>query len=154
MPAEVGKKAPAFTLENEKGEKVSLKDFAGKKVVLYFYPKDMTPGCTVEAQGFRDAIEEFAKRGAVVLGVSADSVERHAKFCMKEKLSFPLLSDPEHKALEAYGVWKEKSLYGRKFMGISRETFLIDESGKIAHHWPKVATKTHAKDVLAVLDGK
>ncbi|MBZ0253094.1 MAG: thioredoxin-dependent thiol peroxidase [Candidatus Methylomirabilis sp.] len=154
MPAEVGKKAPAFTLENEKGEKVSLKDFAGKKVVLYFYPKDMTPGCTVEAQGFRDAIKEFAKRKAAVLGVSADSVERHAKFRTKEKLPFPLLSDPEHKALEAYGVWKEKSLYGRKFMGISRETFLIDEGGKIAHHWPKVATKTHAKDVLAFLDGK
>lgn len=152
MPAEVGKKAPAFTLANQKGEKVSLKDFAGRKVVLYFYPKDMTPGCTVEAQGFRDAIREFEKRKVAVLGVSADGVESHAKFCLKEKLPFPLLSDPDKKALEAYGVWKEKSLYGRRFMGISRETFLIDEAGKVVRHWPKVQTKTHAKDVLAALD--
>jgi len=152
MPAEVGRKAPAFTLPNQKGKKVALKGLAGKKVVLYFYPKDMTPGCTVEAQGFRDKLPAFKKRKTVVLGVSADSVERHAKFCDKEALPFDLLSDEKKTVLEKYGVWREKSLYGKKFMGIVRETFLIDEKGKIVHHWPKVKTKTHAEDVLEVID--
>lgn len=153
MAAEVGKKAPAFTLKDPDGRKVSLKDFAGSKLVLYFYPKDMTPGCTIEAQGFRDKIKDFQKRNAVVVGVSADSAERHRKFIDKECLPFPLLSDEDHAMMEKYGVWKEKSLYGKKFMGISRETFLVDEKGKVVHHWPKVQTKTHAADVLKVIDG-
>ena len=148
---EEGKKAPAFTLESDKDKKVSLKDFLGKKVVLYFYPKDMTSGCTTEACDFRDAHPDFKKIKTVVLGVSADSVERHKKFSDKYDLPFTLLSDPDKKVLEKYGVWKEKSMYGRKYMGIERTTFIIDEKGKIQKIFPKVKVKGHVEKVLEEL---
>ena len=151
---EVGAKAPKFTAKDQDGAKVKLDDFKGRKVVIYFYPKDDTPGCTKEACAFRDNFPKFRKLGVEVLGVSTDGEKAHQKFIAKYELPFRLLADDDKKIVEAFGVWGEKSLYGRKFMGISRETFLIDEGGKIAHHWPKVVTKTHAKDVLAVLDGK
>src|SRR3954470_14631255 len=128
---QAGDKAPAFKLADENGKTVSLADFKGKQVVLYFYPKDSTPGCTTEACDFRDNLNRIAKTGAVVLGVSADSSESHRKFKEKQGLNFPLLSDPDRKAIEAYGVWQEKSLYGRKFMGIVRSTFIIDGKGSI-----------------------
>jgi peroxiredoxin Q/BCP len=146
-----GSKAPAFTLESDTGEKVSLKDFAGKQVVLYFYPKDMTPGCTQEACDFRDSHARLKRRGAVVLGISKDSVASHGKFKSKHELPFTLLSDPEGKVCEAYGVWKEKSLYGRKFMGIERTTFVIGADGKIARIFPKVKVKGHVDEVLEAL---
>lgn len=148
-----GDKAPAFKLTDDSGETVSLADFKGRKVVLYFYPKDNTPGCTTQACAFRDNLNRLGKSGAVVLGVSADSVESHRKFKEKQGLNFPLLSDPDHKALDAYGVWQEKSLYGRKFMGIVRSTFLIDANGKIAKVFPKVKVNGHVDEVLAALKG-
>ncbi len=153
MPApKLGAAAPAFTLPDQNGEKVSLKDFKGKKiVVLYFYPKAMTPGCTVQACGVRDAKKAFAKADAVVLGVSGDSPERLAKFAAKEGLDFTLLGDEDHAIAEKYGAWAEKTLYGRKFMGIVRCTFLIGKDGKIFHVMPKVNTKTHSEDVLAAI---
>lgn len=147
-----GLKAPAFTLPDSNGKKVSLKDFAGKKVVLYFYPKDNTSGCTKEACDFRDSFPNFKKLKAVVLGVSADSVESHAKFSGKHELPFILLSDVDKKVLEKYGVWKEKSMYGRKFMGIERTTFVIDEKGKIVKIFPKVKVTGHVEEVLKVLN--
>jgi thioredoxin-dependent peroxiredoxin len=146
-----GDKAPAFKLSDDAGKAVSLSDFKGKKVILYFYPKDSTPGCTTQACSFRDNLNRLGKSGAVVLGVSADSVESHRKFKEKQGLNFPLLSDPDHKALDAYGVWQEKSLYGRKFMGIVRTTFIIDETGKIAKIFPKVKVNGHVDEVLAGL---
>jgi peroxiredoxin Q/BCP len=146
-----GDKAPAFKLQDDAGKTVSLPDFKGKKVVLYFYPKDATSGCTVEACDFRDNLNRLTKSGAVVLGVSADSVESHAKFKAKQGLNFPLLADPDHKALDAYGVWQEKSLYGRKFMGIVRSTFIIDGDGRIATVFPKVKVAGHVDAVLAAL---
>src|SRR5437016_4949774 len=127
----VGDPAPDFKLKDDGGNEVRLNDLKGKKVVLYFYPKDDTPGCTTEACSFRDDLKKFKAKNAVVLGVSADSMESHAKFKQKFKLPFPLLSDPEKKMLEAYGVWKEKSMYGRKYMGIERTTFIIGADGKI-----------------------
>ena len=148
----IGQKAPPFSLLDDKGQKVSLSDFKGKRVVLYFYPKDDTPGCTKEACAFRDGIDEIRDSGAVVLGVSADSVESHKKFSTKYDLNFPLLSDVDKKVLHAYGVWKEKSLYGRKFMGIERTTYVIDEQGKIAHIFSKVKVDSHLEDVLGELD--
>jgi peroxiredoxin Q/BCP len=148
----VGQKAPPFTLLDDNGQKVSLSDFKGEKVVLYFYPKDDTPGCTKEACAFRDGIDDLRESGAVVLGVSADSVESHKKFSTKYDLNFPLLSDVDKKVLRAYGVWKEKSLYGRKFMGIERTTYVIDEEGKIAHIFPKVKVDAHLEDVLGELE--
>ena len=148
----VGQNAPAFTLQDENGQKVSLSNFKGKKVVLYFYPKDDTPGCTKEACSFRDGIDEIRDSGAVVLGVSADSVGSHKKFSEKFDLNFPLLSDVDKKMLQAYRVWKEKSLYGRKFMGIERTTFIIDERGKIATIFPKVKVESHLDDVLSELE--
>lgn len=148
---QAGDKAPAFKLADENGKPVSLSDFKGKKVVLYFYPKDSTPGCTTEACDFRDNLNRIAKTGAVVLGVSADSAESHRKFKEKQGLNFPLLSDPERKAIEAYGVWREKSLYGRKFMGIVRSTFIIDGNGSIAKVFPKVKVAGHVDEVLAAL---
>jgi len=134
LPLKAGAKAPAFALESDGpgGETIGLKDFKGKTVILYFYPKDMTPGCTQEACDFRDSFTRLKKLGAVVLGVSKDSVESHAKFRDKHDLSFSLLSDPAGKVCKAYGVWQEKSLYGRKFMGIVRTTFVIGPDGKIA----------------------
>ena len=148
----VGQKAPDFTVMDDQGEKVKLADLKGKKVVLYFYPKDDTPGCTKEACAFRDGIDQIKKRGAVVLGVSADSVESHKKFKSKFDLNFPLLADSDKKMIEAYGVWKEKSMYGKKYMGIERTTFLIDENGKIAHIFPKVKVDQHYEEVLKALN--
>jgi peroxiredoxin Q/BCP len=144
----VGQKAPAFTLMNHAGQKVSLKDFAGKKLVIYFYPKDDTPGCTKESCDFRDQFEPVKKNGAVIIGVSKDSVASHLKFKTKYSLPFDLLSDEEGKMCEAYGVWKEKSMYGRKYMGIERSTFIVDESGKIAKIYPKVSVTGHVDEVL------
>ncbi len=148
----VGQKAPDFTLPADSGEKISLKDFRGKKVVLYFYPKDDTPGCTKEACSFRDNINRILEKGAVVIGVSADSVESHKKFKEKYNLNFPLLSDEKHKVLQKYGVWKERNLYGKKFMGTERTTFIIDENGKIAHIFRKVKVDGHTEEVLKKLD--
>jgi peroxiredoxin Q/BCP len=146
-----GDKAPDFTLPSSDGSKVSLSDFKGKKVILYFYPKDDTPGCTKEACSFRDAIDAFKRKKAVVLGVSADDLKSHQKFIEKYSLPFPLLSDVEKKVISAYGVWKQKSLYGRKFMGIERRTFLIDEKGYIQYIFPKVRVEGHTGELLEKL---
>jgi peroxiredoxin Q/BCP len=143
-----GEKAPGFTLDSDDGRQVSLKDFVDKKLVLYFYPKDNTPGCTTEAVGFRDIAEEFKKQGAVIVGVSKDSVESHKKFKEKHDLPFTLLSDPEGKVLNLYGVWKKKSLYGKTFMGTERTTFLIDEKGIVMKVYRKVKAKGHAQTCL------
>lgn len=147
----VGDKAPAFTLRDDSGKKVSLKDFKGKRVVLYFYPKDLTPGCTVEACDFRDASALIKKKKAVVLGVSKDKVITHQKFKEKHELNFPLLSDEEGKVCQDYGVWQEKSLYGKKYMGIARTTFIIGPTGKVEHVFEKVKVKGHTKEVLELL---
>ncbi|MFW6066711.1 MAG: thioredoxin-dependent thiol peroxidase [Myxococcota bacterium] len=152
MALEPGKKAPAFTLPSSDGGKVSLKDLAGKWVVLYFYPKDDTPGCTTEAQDFRDAKAKLSRRGAVVLGVSKDSIDSHCKFIDKHGLNFQLLSDPDGKVLEKYGAWGEKNMYGKKTMGVIRSTVLIDPAGKVAKVWPRVRVKGHVDQVLSALD--
>lgn len=146
-----GDSAPSFTLESDTGEKVSLKDFKGKRVILYFYPKDMTPGCTQEACDFRDSFARIRKSDGVVLGVSKDSVASHQKFKAKHDLPFPLLSDSDGKVCEQYGVWQEKSLYGKKFMGIVRSTFVIDEKGKILRLFSKVKVNGHVDEILGVL---
>jgi peroxiredoxin Q/BCP len=148
----VGAKAPAFSLKSTDGKTVKLSDFKGKKVVLYFYPKDLTPGCTVEACGFRDDYAPLKQRGVEVLGVSGDDQASHQKFTEKYSLPFPLLSDPTHEMMEKYGAWGEKSLYGRKFMGVLRITYIIDEEGRIARAFGKVKTDTHSKDVIAAID--
>jgi peroxiredoxin Q/BCP len=148
----VGQRAPDFSVTNDAGQKVKLSDLKGKKIVLYFYPKDDTPGCTAEACAFRDGIEEIKSRGAVVVGVSTDSVESHKKFKKKFDLNFPLLADTDKKIVEAYGTWKEKSMYGKKYMGIERTTFVIDEQGKISHVFPKVKVDQHYDQVLDALD--
>jgi peroxiredoxin Q/BCP len=150
MP-EVGDRAPAFTLPDQSGEPVKLSDFKGKAVVLYFYPKDDTPGCTREACSFRDEHSALVKAGAVVLGVSPDSTASHQKFAGKFKLPFPLLADTDHTVSEKYGAWGEKSLYGRKFMGITRSTFLIGKDGNVARVWPKVKVDGHVDEVRKVL---
>lgn len=147
----VGDKAPDFLISDDDGKEVALSSFRGKKVVLYLYPKDNTPGCTKEACSFRDGHAEIKKLGAVVLGVSVDSVSSHIKFREKYQLNFPLLSDVNKEVVQAYGVWKEKSLYGRKFMGIERTTFIIDEKGKIATIFPKVKVDKHLEEVLKAL---
>jgi thioredoxin-dependent peroxiredoxin len=146
-----GSKAPAFKLESDSGEKIALADFAGKTVVLYFYPKDLTPGCTTEACDFRDNLTRLKRAGAVVLGVSKDTVALHTKFKTKHSLTFPLLSDPDGKVCEAYGVWQEKSLYGRKFMGIVRTTFVIGPDRKIVRIFDKVKVNGHVDAVLEAL---
>lgn len=146
-----GDRAPAFSLESELGEKVSLKDFKGKTVVLYFYPKDMTPGCSHQACDFRDQYTALKRAGVVVLGVSKDSISSHQKFKNKYSLPFPLLADTEGKVCEAYEVWKEKSLYGRKYMGIERATFVIGSDGKLVKIFPKVKVKGHVENVLAII---
>ena len=148
---EVGKKAPSFTLESSDGGKVKLKDLAGQVVVLYFYPRDNTPGCTIEAEGFRDALPALKKLGAVVLGVSKDSIESHCKFRDKYKLNFPLLTDADGKVLEAYGAWGDKVMYGKKMKGIIRSTVIIDKTGKVVKHWPKVSVKGHVDEVVEVV---
>ena len=147
----IGDKAPDFKLTADSGETMELKDYKGKKVVLYFYPKDMTSGCTVEACDFRDNVKKIEKKNAVVIGVSADDTKSHKKFKEKHELPFTLLSDPTHKMLEEYGVWREKSMYGRKYMGIVRTTYVIDEKGKIEKAWDKVSITGHVDDVLANL---
>ena len=148
----IGQKAPDFTLSDKDGNAVSLSDFAGKKVVLYFYPKDNTPGCTRQACAFAGAYNEFQKRGVVVIGVSRDSVASHARFAEKYSLPFILLSDPDLEAIQAYGVWQEKKLYGKVSMGVVRTTFLIDEAGNVAAVMPKVKPDTNAAEILAMLE--
>jgi peroxiredoxin Q/BCP len=146
-----GSKAPTFTLASDGGGTVSLKDLKGKKVVLYFYPKDDTSGCTVEACEFKGSWKAVQAAGATVLGVSPDSVASHDKFKARYNLPFPLLSDPDHTVAEAYGAWGEKSMYGRKYMGILRSTVVIDEAGRVLQRFEKVKPKGHAAEVLAAL---
>lgn len=148
---QAGAKAPDFTLLSGSGEEIALSSFRGRPVVLYFYPKDDTPGCTIEAKAFRDALEEFEDADAVVLGVSPDDAESHCKFSEKFGLNFPLLCDTEHRVAEMYGAWVEKKLYGKKSWGIQRSTFLIDRDGRIAKTWPKVKAEGHAEAVVAAL---
>jgi peroxiredoxin Q/BCP len=148
---EEGAKAPAFSLTADDGSKVRLADLKGLPVVLYFYPKDDTPGCTKEACAFRDAEGELQRLGARVLGVSPDSVESHAKFRDKFGLNFPLLADPDHAVAEKYGAWREKNMYGKKSMGVQRSTFLIDSAGKVAKLWKRVSVDGHADQVLEAL---
>lgn len=143
-----GMQAPAFMLADKNGKMVSLSDFRGKKVVLYFYPKDNTPGCTRQACAFAAAYSEFEKKNAVVIGISKDSASSHEKFAEKYNLPFVLLSDPELQAIQAYGVWQEKKLYGKTSMGVVRTTFIIDEQGKILKVMPKVKPDTNAAEVL------
>jgi thioredoxin-dependent peroxiredoxin len=148
---EIGRKAPDFTLESDRGEKVKLSSFRGKPVVLYFYPKDDTPGCTKEACSFRDRRGELADLGAVVLGVSPDDAASHRRFRDKFSLNFPLLADPELKVSEKYGAWGEKNLYGKKSLGIRRSTYLIDAQGVIRRVWTNVKAEGHDEQVIAAL---
>ena len=148
----VGEKAPQFKLKDASGRTVKLADFRGRKVVLYFYPRDLTPGCTIEACAFRDDLSEFDKRNAVVLGVSTDDQSTHQRFREKHGLQFPLLSDPDHQTAERYGVWQEKNMYGRKVWGIRRSTFVIDEQGRISRVFDKVKPDRHTREVLDALD--
>ncbi len=145
---EEGKKAPAFTLKDQAGKSVKLSDFKGKKVALYFYPRDNTPGCTAQACSLRDGYAQLKKKGVVVLGVSPDTVESHEKFVGKYELPFTLLADPDKKVLEKYGAWGEKNMYGKKTMGVKRTTFLIDEDGKVLKVIKRPNTKDHANEVL------
>ena len=147
----VGTKAPDFNTTDQSGKKVTLKGYRGKKVVLYFYPKDDTPGCTKEACSFRDHFADFKKLGVEVLGVSVDTEKSHKSFAEKFKLPFTLLADTEKTIVNAYGVWGEKSMYGRKYMGTNRVTYLIDESGRIAAVFPKVKPEEHAAEILATI---
>ena len=151
MALKVGDKAPAFALKTDGGGKVSLSGLKGQNVVLYFYPKDDTSGCTAEACGFRDQMPDFSKLEAQVIGVSKDSVERHGKFKKKYDLNFPLVSDEDGKICEKYGTWIEKSMYGRKYMGIDRATFLIDRTGTVARVWRRVKVPGHVGEVLEAL---
>lgn len=148
---EEGKRAPAFTLASSDGDKVSLSKLKGQNVVLYFYPRDNTPGCTTEANDFNKALKKLAKLDAVVLGVSKDSIESHCKFRDKYKLKFPLLSDPDRKVLEKYGAWGEKNMYGKKMMGIIRTTIIIGADGKVKKIFPKVRVKGHVDKVIEAL---
>ena len=145
---EVGTKAPEFTLPDKDGNNVSLSDFRGKKVVLYFYPKDNTSGCTLEAKSLRDGKAELTRMGFRIIGVSPDSEKSHRSFCDKHDLNFTLLSDTDHSVCEAYGVWAEKSMYGRKYMGVLRTTFVIDEKGMIERVLDKVRTKDHFEQIV------
>lgn len=149
-----GDKAPAFTSKDQDGKTVKLSDYKSKRVVLYFYPKDDTPGCTKEACSFRDADDVFNSKGIKVLGVSTDDEKSHQKFISKFQLPFDLLADTDKKIVEAYGVWGEKSMYGKKYMGTLRKTFLIDENGKIAKIFDKVNVAEHADEVLAAFGEK
>jgi peroxiredoxin Q/BCP len=147
----VGELVPDFTLVDQDEKSHTLSQYRGKKVVLYFYPKDMTPGCTVQAEGMRDSMNDLEVKGIVVLGVSVDDVKSHKKFVEKHNLNFPLLADTEKTVVEAYGVWKEKSMFGKKYMGIQRDTFLIDEEGKLIQHFEKVNPLKHASQILALV---
>jgi thioredoxin-dependent peroxiredoxin len=151
MALQAGDPAPDTELQDDQGNPVHLSDFKGKEVVLYFYPKADTPGCTTEACEFRDSLKQFTKRGVVVIGVSPDRPTAQAKFKAKYELTFPLLADTDHALAEAYGVWKEKSMYGRKYMGIERTTFLIGKDGKVKRVFEKVKSAGHAQEVLAAL---
>jgi len=151
---EVGKKAPAFKLKDQSGNTVELKNFLGNKVILYFYPKDNTSGCTQEACDFRDSIKAFGSLDAVILGVSPDSAISHKKFADKYELKFSLLADENKEVLEKYGVWKEKSMYGRKYMGVERTTIVIDESGKILSIYSKVKVSGHIAELQSFLKSK
>lgn len=151
---QIGMKAPEFTLMNQYGESISLSDFRGKKVVLYFYPKDNTPGCTRQACAFAAAYEGFRSKDVAVIGISKDSVASHLKFVQKYELPFVLLSDPELTAIQAYDVWKEKKLYGKVSMGVIRSTYIIDEQGIIEKIMPKVKPDTNAAEILAYISGE
>lgn len=154
MAVEEGKKAPAFRLRDADGNLVTLADFAGRDLILYFYPKDDTPGCTKEACGFRDAWKQLQKRGVAVVGVSPDSPESHQKFAKKYRLPFPLLSDPDKKVMAAYGAWGEKVMYGKKTVGVIRSTVWIGPDGKVRKHWKRVPkADAHPEQVLAALEG-
>ncbi|NQX48835.1 thioredoxin-dependent thiol peroxidase [Paenibacillus tritici] len=148
MNITIGQKVPDFTLPASTGEEIRLSQYLGKKVLLYFYPKNMTPACTQEACDFRDAHDTLAASGAVVLGISSDNLASHGKFITKHQLPFPLLSDEEHKVSELFGVWQQKKLYGKEFMGIVRSTFLIDEEGILRAEWRKVRVKGHVETAL------
>lgn len=150
----LGAPAPSFTLPADNGQDISLSDFRGKKVILYFYPKDNTSGCTVEAQQFRDHLAEFRTLGYEVLGVSRDSVRSHCGFRDKHELNFPLLADTEEVVCQLYGVMKEKSMYGKKYLGVERSTFIIDEEGNLAAIYRDVKAQTHVAELLAALGGK
>ena len=153
MPVvEEGRKAPAFALQDQNGTTHRLKDYAGRPVVIYFYPKDDTPGCTTEACAFRDAEPEFTKVKAVVLGVSVLDTNSKAKFASKHALNFPLLADQDHAVADAYGAWQERSMYGRKYMGVARITYLIGPDGKVAKRWDKVSPSSHAAEVLEAVN--
>ncbi len=151
MPIEVGKKPPAFTLPTYDGSKVKLTDQKGKYVVVYFYPKDMTPGCTIQATEFTALKKKFEKANAIVFGISKDSVETHCKFRDKEKLTVALLSDTDGKVMEKYGAWGEKNMYGKKTVGVIRSTVLIGPDGKVVKHWKRATSKGHAQKVLDVI---
>jgi len=148
-----GDRAPGFTLEADDGSRIGLDQLRGRRVVLYFYPRDDTPGCTTEACEFRDLGPRFEEEGVVVLGVSPDGVESHRKFKEKHELDFPLLADEDHRVAEAYGVWKEKSMFGRRFWGVERSTFLIDEEGRIEKAWRRVRPQGHAAEVADRVEG-
>ena len=145
--------APDFKLPDQEGKNHSLSDYRGKWLVLYFYPKDFTPGCTKEACAFRDARQEFDKRGVKIVGISKDTVALHKKFAEKYRLNFPLLADHEHQVIEAYGAWGKKKFMGREYMGVMRTTFLIDSQGKIAHIWENVKVNGHVEEVLEKVKG-
>ena len=147
----MGDRIPDFDLVTDRGERVSPKTLKGARAILYFYPKDDTPGCTTEACAFRDALPKFDSAKVRVYGISADDAKRHAKFVGKYQLNFPLLIDPEKKLLEAFGVWTEKSMYGRTYMGVLRATFVVGADGKVEHVWPKVKAEGHGAEVLAWL---
>lgn len=151
MTLAIGDKAPDFTLATQSGDGVRLKDFRGQKLVIFFYPKDNTPGCTKEACGFQAHLKDFRKAGAAVLGISRDSIQSHQKFATGQGLTYPLGSDPETAVIAAYGCWIEKSLYGRTYMGCDRATFLIDQKGRIAALWRKVKVPGHVEAVLAAV---
>lgn len=151
MTVHIGGKAPEFQLTNQDGNKVSLTDFAGKHVVLYFYPKDMTPGCTTEACDFRDQHEQFKNLNAVIIGVSPDPVERHVKFIEKHGLPFELLADENHEVAELYDVWKLKKNFGKEYMGIERSTFIINKEGILVKEWRKVKVKDHVEEALELI---
>lgn len=149
-----GKKAPDFTLQNESGENIKLSSLRGNKVILYFYPKDHTPGCTQESCDFRDSYVDFRKQKIHVFGISKDNVKSHLSFIEKQSLPFSLLSDDQGKVCEAYGVWQEKSMYGKKYMGISRTTYVINESGEVQLTYPKVKIKDHVQHILQDISKK